>query len=205
MEILLEQLHLILMAVLVVKTKHLAVDTLGNVYLAGMHDNNKFIKISAAGSTCSGYDSCLNYYDQDWPHGANSSTFQNIRDVEIDNSGNVYVLDEFQVSKYTSSGDLMCTTNLESNHDYNVISPDNSENFYLLQWNINKKYDSSCNFISNAGNSGLSDGQIENPVDAKFDNSGNFYHFGSGEPSKRIQKFTNFPSTSIEPFTIKLF
>ncbi len=153
----------------------------------------------------SGYDYNLSWGEE----GVGNGQFAETRDIAIDSSGNIYVVDAYpwlenptnnRIQKFDSSGNYIskfgqinCRFNGPIN-DGDFCAPtgiaiDSLDNVYVVDAGNDRiqKFDSSGIFISKWGSSGSGNGQFNSPNAVTVDSSGNIYV--ADTYNDRIQKF----------------
>lgn len=130
--------------------------------------------------------------------GSGDGQFDLPREIAIDNSGNVYVVDEgnSRIQKFNSNGTFITKWGSLGSGDGQFIIPagitiDSSGNVYVVEFGNHRvqKFNSSGIFISKWGSNGSGDGQFNNPHGVTVDSSGNVYVADWG--NHRIQKFNS--------------
>ena len=131
--------------------------------------------------------------------GTGDGQFKYPADVAVDNSGNVYVVDDgFQdrIQKFTSSGSLVTKWGSEGTgdgqFDYpNGVTVDISGYVYVADTRNNRiqKFTPSGSFVTKWGSGGSGDGQLSYPLGIAIDNSG--YVYVADGANQRIQVFTS--------------
>lgn len=142
--------------------------------------------------------------------GNGNGQFNSPRDVAVDTSGNVYVVDfnNHRVQKFDSSGSFVwwlgydgstvgthtsgagAQGSAEGRFDNPTgVAIDSSGNIYVVDADNNRiqKFNSSGTFVSAVGSAGSGNGQFNAPRDIDFDASGNYYVTDLN--NHRVQKF----------------
>ena len=127
--------------------------------------------------------------------GSGDGQFQLVRGIEVDGSGNIFVIDENlrRLYKFDSNGNFITTLVQDLGYTgMRDISLDGSGNIYLIDsgvlGNQVRKFDSSGNFITKWGTKGSGDGEFWSPAGIAIDGSG--YVYVSDTDNRRVQKFT---------------
>jgi DNA-binding beta-propeller fold protein YncE len=164
-----------------------AVDSLGNVYVAD-RDNNRIQKFSSNGD-----------YITKWgTGGTGNGQFKFPGGVAVDSLGNVYVADtnNHRIQKFSSNGDYIIKWGTEGSSNSRFYYPfgvavDSLGNVYVADTNNHRiqKFSSNGDYITKwgTGTEGSGNGQFKYPFGVAVDSLGNVYVADSG--NNRIQKF----------------
>jgi uncharacterized repeat protein (TIGR01451 family) len=166
----------------------IAVDSLGNVYVADM-DNNRIQKFNRSGIFLTSFGS----------FGNGDGQFNHPSGIAVDSSGNVYVadLDNDRIQKFSSNSIFLTKWGSEGSGDGQFNDPygvaiDSSGNVYVADKGNNRiqKFDSSGGYLAEWGYWGSDgDGQFNHPSGIAVDSSGNVYV--ADLDNDRIQKFSS--------------
>jgi PKD repeat protein len=167
--------------------KGVAVDSLGNVYVADSM-NNRIQKFDNNGEFITKWGS----------FGDGDGQFDSPAYVAVDSLDNVYVTDlkNNRIQKFDNDGGFITKWGYfgDGNGQFNSpvgVAVDSSGNVYVVDsWNNRiQKLDNNGNFIAKFGSEGSEEGQLENPVSVAVDSSGNVYVVDNSHAY--IQKFDN--------------
>ncbi|KAF1078124.1 6-bladed beta-propeller [Methanogenium sp. MK-MG] len=152
---------------------------------------SSFVGVAAA---YDGYE-----YLTEWgSFGADSREFYNPFGIDIDSSGNVYVVDNFnnRVQKFTSEGTYLTMWGTEGTANGMFSSPfdvaiDDSGNVYVADSKNNRiqKFTSKGTFLTKWGSKGSANDEFSSPCSVAVDGSGNVYVVDFGNSC--IKKFTS--------------
>ncbi|MEN6343417.1 MAG: dockerin type I domain-containing protein [Methanospirillum sp.] len=116
--------------------------------------------------------------------------------IDLDDDGNIYVVDEVVVKKFDSTGTVLAQWGGYGSENGTFDSPmdiaaDRSGNVYVADAYNGRiqKFDSRGTFIAAWGTNGSADGQFYHPGSVAVDSAGNVYVADSG--NNRLQKFTS--------------
>ena len=164
-----------------------AVDSLGNVYVAE-NQNNRIQKFSSTGTFISRWGS----------YGTGDGQFHFPTGIAVDSLGNVYVAENQnnRIQKFNSNGTFLTkwgSFGFGDGQFYlpNDVAVDSLGNVYVLdQFNYRiQKFSSNGTFLMKWGSSGSGDGQFSFPERIAVDTSDNIYVTESG--NSRTQKFSS--------------
>lgn len=143
----------------------------------------------------------ISYVSQFGSSGSGDGQFSELKSVEIDSLGNIYVLDSgnSRVQKFDSDGTYLSqfgsagTGNGQFQTPYD-IAIDSSGNIYVADAENFRvqKFDSNGTYLSQFGSFGTDNGEFILPASVAIDSSGNIYVSDAGvyiDEESRIQKF----------------
>ncbi|NLA32272.1 MAG: DUF3344 domain-containing protein, partial [Methanomicrobiales archaeon] len=162
----------------------IGLDSAGNVYVAD-RDNYRVQK----------FDDSSNYLSTVGSLGFGDGEFQSeVRDVAIDASGNIYVLNGNIINKFDDSGNFLTKWGSHGTGDGETqwawgITSDLAGDIYIADTDNHRiqKFDSSGKFLAKFGSYGSGNGEFREPGDVAVDSSGNIYV--ADTYNHRIQKF----------------
>ena len=130
--------------------------------------------------------------------GSGYGQFKEIRGVAVDDDGNIYVADGHndRIQKFTSNGKFITTLGkdrdkyLEFDVPRGIAIHPHSKKLYVADYNNHRLQilNPNLTFSGSIGSRGNGNGQLKNPSDVAFDNSGNVYVADTN--NHRIQVFT---------------
>ncbi|MDO8872830.1 MAG: hypothetical protein Q7V05_08900 [Methanoregula sp.] len=159
----------------------IAVDSSGNVYVAGGYPMDLIQKFSSTG-----------IFLTKWTPGGYHMA------IAVDSSGNAYVTDftNQQIRKFSSTGTLLTKWGSLGSGDGQFRNPwdvavDSSGNVYVADSKNHQiqKFSSTGTFLTKWGSLGSGDGQFNLPIGVAVDSSGNVYV--ADNRNQRIQKFSS--------------
>ncbi|MGI0088357.1 MAG: 6-bladed beta-propeller [Nitrosotalea sp.] len=151
----------------------------------------------------------VNFISTFGSRGANAGYFHNPQGIALDNSGNVYVVDQVnnRVEKFDSKGNFTSVIGYASAIGYGgsedgqlsvptSVALDKSGNIYVTDINNYRveKFDPSGNFVLKFGTKGNSDGQFSSLQGIAVDDSGNIYVTDLLHPIQKFDSAGNFVS-----------
>ncbi len=120
----------------------------------------------------------------------------NPRDIALDNDGNLYVVGQHSISKYSPDGTLLSKIEEREGGDYHLswnmhVAVDTNGNIYVTNDDRNSviKFDSNGNYITKWGSFGGGNSQFNRPHGIAVDSDGNVYICDHN--NHRISKFNS--------------
>ncbi|HPG32048.1 MAG TPA: hypothetical protein PLQ81_14780, partial [bacterium] len=170
---------------------NITTDKDGNLYVSESSPNYRIQKL-AAGSNA------WTLFAGGNGSGPADTQFQFVACISSDSQGNIYAFDRYlnRLSKYSSAGTLLNTTNLDYLYDNGYIDEalryftvSNNGNFYFLSTYASKVLvlNSNLQYVSQWGGYGFENEKFLWPIDIKSDSEGNIYVLDSD--NSRISKF----------------
>jgi len=168
-------------------------------------DKNKNLYVVDGGSRIQKYDSNGNLLTQWGSAGSGNGQFNLARDVAVDPSGNVYVVDTYnsRIQKFDPKGNYLTQWGSPGlgNGQFSVadaayLAIDSSGNVFISDSAENRiqKFDSNGTYITQWGKWGTENGQFDGPRGIAVDSSGNVYVADAN--NKRIQIFSLSATTT---------